>query len=205
MSLPYARTFDEAYLYLDLRPCVCGETELDERITSSVTVDGQPGERISGHCSNCGRSRQFTFEMPGGMPEVSFEVRYGKGAEPSRLIDCGEWLGVSELYATAGEQHLAGFGDEPDDEDLTRGYYLLTSALSSLDEVMKFLPDGAAEVPEGAFWSQAGRMVYESSPERFTRDALTDERAALRARLAEFEQRYGESDDTSDDAATTRG
>jgi hypothetical protein len=206
MNLPYARTFDEVYLYLDLRPCVCGATDLDERITSSVDVDGRPAERVSGHCGSCGRSRQFTFEMPAGPPDVSFEVQYGKGDEPSRLIDCGEWLGVSELYSSAAEQHLEGLGDEPDDEDLTRGYYLLTSALAALDEVIKFLPAGADEVPEGAFWSPAGRMVYENATERFGRDGLTDEREALRARVADFERRYGSSDDdTSDDDAVARG
>ncbi|GAA4215178.1 hypothetical protein [Actinocatenispora rupis] len=204
MSLPYARTFDEIYLYLDLRPCVCGETQLDERVSTSVVVDGEPAERISGQCASCGRPRQFTFRMPPGPPEVSFEISYG-GDEPSRLLDPGEWLGVSELYGVAADEQTRDL-DPADDEAVTRAYYLLASSLAAVDEVLKFLPAGAAEVPEGAFWSQAGRMVYETSAERFERDRLTAERAEIADRVAEFEQRYGASDDAdAPDATAERG
>jgi len=55
VSLPYARTFDEAYLYISLRPCACGETEFEDRCAQSVAAAGVTGERISGRCARCGR------------------------------------------------------------------------------------------------------------------------------------------------------
>lgn len=196
MALPYARTFDEIHLYLDLRPCICGETQFEDRSSTSVTVDGTRAERISGHCAGCGRRRQFTFEMPPGTPEISFDIRYGKGDEPSRLLDAGEWLGVSELYAVAAEEQLREL-DPNDDDQVTRTYYLLSSASAAIDEVIKFLPDNAAEIPEGAFWSQAGRLVFETSPERFGRDRLVEERDDIRARVADYERRYSSQDDSA--------
>lgn len=196
MALPYARTFDEIHLYLDLRPCICGETQFDDRTSTSVKVDGTAAERISGHCAGCGRQRQFTFEMPPGTPEISFDIRYGKGDAPSRLLDPGEWLGVSELYTVAAEEQLREL-DPNDDDQITRTYYLLSSAAAAVDEVIKFLPDGSDEVPEGAFWSQAGRLVFETSPERFGRDRLLEERNDIRARVADYERRYSSQDDSA--------
>jgi len=204
MSLPYARTFDEIYLYLDLRPCICGETQLDDRVSSSITVDGVPAERISGRCANCGRSRQFTFQMPPGPPEISFDIAYGRGDEPSRLLDPGEWLGVSELYAVAADEQI-GELDPTDDEAVTRAYYLLSSSRAALDEVLKFLPPGGDEVPEGAFWSQAGRLVYETASDRFTRASLESEFDHVRSRITDFEQTYGSDDaETSEDQTADR-
>jgi hypothetical protein len=76
-----------------------------------------------------------------------------------------------------------------------RTYYLLSSAVAATDEVLKFLPEGAPAVPETAFWSQAGRLVYESSPDRFTREGLVAGRDVSARRLAEFEERYGDDEE----------
>jgi hypothetical protein len=97
MSYPYARTFDEAYLYMELRPCVCGEPEFD-KTTASVIEDQTTVHRYSGNCPNCGRARQFTFRMPDEPPRISFDMVYGWGDEPSRLLDPGEWLAVADLF-----------------------------------------------------------------------------------------------------------
>ena len=64
--------------------------------------------------------------------------------------------------------------------------------------MLNFLPEGADAVPESAFWSQAGRLVYESSPDRFSRDALVAERDERAGRLAEFEDRYGDDEEPAD-------
>lgn len=201
MALPYARGYDEIYLYMGLRPCVCGETEFDDRVSTTVTLDDQPAERFSGHCGGCGRFRQFTFAMPAELPDLSFDVRYG-GDEPSRLLDPGEWLGVAELYTSSARLEL---GDPPGeltgDDEITRVYYLLTSTVAALDEVLKFVPEGAGAVPEGSFWSQAGRLVYEMMPDRFGRDGLTRAREQAQARVDEFEEKYGtdEEEEEPDD------
>jgi hypothetical protein len=195
MPLPYARTYDEAYLFMDLRPCPCGESEF-ERSSTSVPGDGGPVVRFTGNCPNCGRRREFSFRMPEELPELDFEVNYGPDGEPSQLLDAGEWLGVAELYEAVARERLGGTDDRDlDDDEVTRTYYLLSSSVAATGEVLKFLPEGAGTVPESAFWSQAGRLVFESSPERFSRDSLVAERDERARRLAEFEDRYGDDEE----------
>ncbi len=189
MSYPYARTFDEAYLYMELRPCVCGETDFD-KTTASLVEDGVATERYSGNCPNCGRARRFTFRMPDEPPAISFEMRYGWGDEPSQLLDPGEWLSVADLFEANAQAELNS-GDITDERQLTSIYYQLSSALAATEEVLKFLSSGVEAVPEEAFRSQPGRMMFELVPERFRRTALSAELADRRQALAEFEARYG--------------
>ena len=63
---------------------------------------------------------------------------------------------------------------------------------------MKFIPPDADSVPEGAFWSQAGRLVFERAPERFGRARLDHQREQLRERVVEFEDKYGTEDEEAD-------
>ena len=189
MSYPYARTFDEAYLYMELRPCVCGESEFD-KTTASVIEDGVSVERYSGHCPNCGRARQFTFRMPEEPPRISFDMVYGWGDEPSRLLDPGEWLGVADVFAANARVELDG-ADSADEQRLTRIFYQLSAAIAATGEAVKFLPSGADRIPEEAFRSQPGRLRFELSPERFRRTNLDAELAERKRTMADFEKRYG--------------
>lgn len=192
MSYPYARTFDEAYLYMELRPCVCGESEFD-KTTASVIEDGVSVERYSGHCPNCGRARQFTFRMPEEPPRISFDMVYGWGDEPSRLLDPGEWLGVADVFAANARAELDG-ADSADEQRLTRIFYQLSAAAAATEEAAKFLPPGAERVPEEAFRSQPGRQRYELSPQRFQRTNLEAQLKERRDLMADFENRYGTDD-----------
>jgi hypothetical protein len=193
MSYPYARSYDEAYLYMELRPCVCGETDFD-KTTASSFEDGSPVTRYAGQCPNCGRDRRFTFRMPDGPAEISFDMRYGRGDEPSHVIDPGEWLGVADLFEANARAEL-GSGDIGGDDQLTAIFYLLSGALAATEEVVKFLPPGARRVPEDAFRSQAGRMLFELTPDRFTRVELERTRAEREAALAEFDRVYGPAEE----------
>lgn len=72
-----ARTANEAHLYMDLRLCGCGAGRFP-RGSSILTL--------------------FLFRLP-AEPESGEEgFRYG-AAEPSTLIDAGQWLWVAEGYA----------------------------------------------------------------------------------------------------------
>jgi len=191
MSYPYARTYDEAYLYMELRPCVCGESEFD-KTTASVIEDGTSVERYSGNCPNCGRARQFTFRMPEEPAPISFDMVYGWGDEPSSLLDPGEWLGVADVFAANARAELDGLDPaKAEEERLTRIFYQLSAAIAATEEVAKFLPSGADRIPEDAFRSQPGRLRFELSPERFQRVHLEAELADRKRIMADFEERYG--------------
>jgi hypothetical protein len=183
MTLPYARTYNEAILFIRLRPCGCGEMEAHWEDVP-VPVTGPPMRYFTGECVGCGRRREFTIAMPDGAVRRD-DVVYGDGDEPSQAIDPGEWLGVSDLYGQRAEEVLTdeNFG-EP--EDVGEVYYALAARVSALDEILKFMPTNADIMPEWLCRSITGRAVFEANPNRFSRDALLAERAALQANLDRF-------------------
>ncbi len=167
MPLLIVRTRDEAHLYMDLHPCECGsiETDWDSALVSS---DADLARAYRGACSDCGREREFVFAlsprvvMPDGWPTFG-------GGEPSKLLDAGDWLWVADMMA----------GNLPaDDADEARRQ--LNVASKSMDEIMKFIPDGADEVPGEAFWSERGQQVRDADPGRFCLDRLEVARETYR-------------------------
>jgi hypothetical protein len=160
---PLARSSDEAHLFMELHPCVCGEVEFGG-VSSVVEVDGVWISRYAGPCEGCDRRRAFEFRQP---DEITVPVA-GSWADggPSELIDAGQWLWVADVYAS-----------RPSDVD-ERADLLL--AAGALDEVWKFLPDGEAEVPSSAFWTVRGREVRDTEPGRFRRERLAAARETYR-------------------------
>lgn len=187
MTIPFARTFNEAILFIRLRPCGCGEMEAEWQDVA-LSVNGQPVRYFTGACANCGRPREFTIAMPADADRRD-DVVYGDGDEPSQVIDPGEWLGVSDLYGQRAaevltDEHFGGPGD------VNVVYFALSARVSALDEILKFMPANADAMPEWLCRSITGRAVFEANPNRFSRDALLAERAALRANLDRFVKDY---------------
>ena len=187
MTIPFARTFNEAILFIRLRPCGCGEMEAEWQDVA-LSVNGQPVRYFTGACANCGRPREFTIAMPADADRRD-DVVYGDGDEPSQVIDPGEWLGVSDLYGQRAAEVLTDehFGGPDDVNDV---YFALSARVSALDEILKFMPANADVMPEWLCRSITGRAVFEANPNRFSRDALLAERAALRANLDRFVKDY---------------
>ena len=164
MTVPVARTSQEAHLHMDLTPCGCGEPRFDRTGAVVTLPDGELGSRYAGHCAACGAAREFHFRLPEHSFEVppDIEVSYG-GPAPSELLDAGQWLWVADRYAStvpAGPERLA-----PDQQRIARAR--LSAAIAAIGEVLKFLPDDAEDVPSSAFWTPLGRSVYEPDPGRF--------------------------------------
>jgi hypothetical protein len=156
MRPPLARTNAEAHLYMDLRPCdACGHRGFTGD-SAMVFVDGELCSRYTGVCPRCGTERAFTFRLPEEIRlPLERDIVFG-GPEPSELLDPGEWLTVADLAAGR---------PDPDDEDLAL-------AAAAIDEVLKFVPAGAEEVPPQALRTEDGREVYEREPGRFRRVRL---------------------------------
>ncbi len=170
--VPLARSRDEAHLYLDLHPCHrCGS--VDVRWEDALVVVSQgPARRYFGTCRGCGQERDFVFLLPErrGLPPAGPGVSFGDG-RPSQLLDAGEWLWVADLTA----------GRVPTD-DPPGAWRALAIATAAVDEILKFLPDGADEAPDSAFWSVRGRRVRAEEPGRFRRDRLVRMRDFYRER-----------------------
>ena len=132
-------------------------------------VDGVLCSRYTGSCRRCGRRREFTFRLP---EEISLpvgpDVTFG-GPEPSELLDPGEWLMVADLAAK-------GAADASD----------LTLAAAATEEALKFIPEGADQVPPEAIRSVDGQQIYAEDPGRFRRRRLEVVAATYRELAAKF-------------------
>ncbi|GAA3660735.1 hypothetical protein GCM10022224_025160 [Nonomuraea antimicrobica] len=159
MTFAVARTRDEAHLYLDLHPCACGSPETTWGSALVGTEEGL-ASRYSGVCAECGAQREYLFALPDKPVLPAGHPTFG-GAEPSQLLDAGEWLWVADLSA----------GNVPVDDD-AEARRALSVATAAVEEVVKFVPPGADEVPEDGFWSLRGREMRAAEPGRFQLDRL---------------------------------
>jgi hypothetical protein len=177
VALLLERSVEEAHLYMAMHPCdVCGESDFECR-SAVVMAEGDLASRYEGECDGCGTSRQFVFRLPETVSLPGQRMRFG-GPEPSELLDAGEWLWVAGNFAA-----VEPLGDLADlaGEELAVARADLAGAAAAVDEVLKFLPEGADEPPDEAFWSDRGRRVREEHPAEFGR-------ARLEARRAKYEE-----------------
>ncbi|MFG2042846.1 hypothetical protein [Dactylosporangium sp. NPDC048998] len=173
-----ARSNEEAHLYLDLHSCECGGE--DAARNSAVSLDGDQWiVRYTCVCAGCGRSREVAFRQPES-PARPAAGGWAAGDEPSELIDAGEWLWVSDMFAGTPADV-----DGLSPEEAAQAREDLTAAGAALDEVVKFLPGGAEEVPATAFWTERGRQLRQAEPGRFRRERLAAVRDRYHALLAE--------------------
>ena len=173
MGFPRARSSAEAHLFMDLRPCRCGETSF-ARHALTGTAGGELVTRYSGSCPQCGLAREFAFALPERPPPAGAEPVFG-GPEPSELLDPGEWLLVADRAAAQGPAHGTG-GDG--------ARHALGTAIAALGEVLKFLPQDAAAVPPEAFRTYPGQSLHDRELARFRRARLDAVREAYRELLA---------------------
>jgi hypothetical protein len=173
-----ARSIQEARLYLDLHPCTCGHTDGFDPELSLELLDGRQVARYSGVCAGCGRRRQYEFAL---LPPVTGGAEYG-GAEPSRIVDAGEFLWVSDS-ATDRALSLVDLADE---RSRSAAHTSFAVAIAALEEVLKFVTAGATGIPAERMRSELGRRMYDANPDRFQLERLNRRREMLvdaRARL----------------------
>lgn len=180
-SPPLARTPDEAQLAMSLSPCSCGSADFVSNV-ALFEIDGELVDRYSGACRSCGTHREFLFRVP---PEplvpLPGEFRFGDGT-PSQLLDPGVWLAVADHYARLSP----GDTSRLDAVGRRAAWQTMTRAAAAMDEVIAFIPRGAARVPENAFSSPMGRQVRDREPGRFGRARLEVVRDTYRQILAEL-------------------
>jgi hypothetical protein len=179
---PLARTNMEAHLHMDLRPCGCGEAKFDRASSVVELPGGELASRYAGDCARCGSLREFIFRLPQRISSPpAGEIRYGD-AEPSQLLDAGEWLWVADSYARAvpAEPHRLP------DPDRRQARARLANAVAAIDEVLKFVPRNGADVPSSAIWTALGGSIYTREPGRFLAVRLAAVKEAYRTSLRRF-------------------
>lgn len=180
VALLLERSVEEAHLYMAMHPCeVCGESDFECQ-SAVVMAEGDLASRYQGPCDGCGTAREFVFRLPEAVSLPGNRMRFG-GPEPSELLDAGEWLWVAGNFAAVeplgdlAAEDLAA--EELTGEELAAARADLAGAVAAVDEVLKFLPDGAEEPPDEAFWSERGKRVRAESPADLRREHLEARRA----------------------------
>ncbi|MEV5435305.1 hypothetical protein AB0K80_04625 [Streptomyces sp. NPDC052682] len=175
-----ARSMQEAHLYMDLHACVCGAEEF-EREHRLEDRDGVLFAVFEGVCPQCGRARSFEFRMSDELPPAP--PAFG-GAEPSRIIDPGEFMWIGDRVSTESGLRLLNTPLAEHREIRPATAY----AIAAFEEVAKFLPEGADRIPEERFTSERGREMYAKNPDRFTRAGIDDALERKRAILADIDR-----------------
>jgi hypothetical protein len=139
----------------------------------------------------------WTVTSPVGEVEVPYRsedaartvgTRFGLGV--SLLMDAGDWVQVASVYARrALDADLAYTGQPGQDRRSVELNWEF--AADCLTEALKFLPEGADEFPQEAFWSELGVRTYEQNPEFFTRAKLVEDLTYYRGTLSDFRELYG--------------
>ena len=170
-----ARSPLECHLYIDLNPCLCGGRveQTDHRLTM---INDRLCAKYAARCSACASEIEYLFALSDDIvpPEC-----FG-GSTPSTIIDAGQYMATSELAARQVSMPLTT------EEARGRARYWLGRAVACIDEVMKWIPDGAEEVPEAAFFTPVGRQNRDREPGRFRRIRLAAVHRAYRQILIEL-------------------
>ncbi|WP_326693296.1 MULTISPECIES: hypothetical protein [unclassified Streptomyces] len=174
-----ARSPQESHLYIDLHGCVCGTTQFD-REHRLENWDGVLVSVYEGSCPQCGRTRSFKFTISDDRPPAP--PAFG-GPEPSRIIDPGEFLWISDQVSTQSGLRLLNTPLAEHHEIRPATAY----AIAALEEVAKFLPEGADQISEDRFTSERGREMHAKDPTRFTRQEITAALELKRRVLADID------------------
>jgi hypothetical protein len=195
-SVPVARTPLEAEVYLSLLPCDrCGETGTDWEYGARTSVDGRIIDQYVGECPSCGADRAATFARAGDPPPGAGTVSRFGGAQPSELLDAGQWLAVAGSVEALATMDGTSLRDRLTCVEYARDAYL---------EALKFLPPGAQSVPESALFSEEGRRAARAEPLNLTRDwieAQASDAGDWADRLRASADSDSDSDSDSDDRA----
>ena len=140
-------------------------------------------------------------------------TQYGEAAD-RRLADVVTEPDPGEQRAReqpAGEQaageHPAGGlrpGEQPgwhDHQAWSELTGLLARSAAAVDEMLRFLPDDATELPRDAFYTPWGRELRDREPERFARGTLATEATVRRQKLDSFVAAHPEPLQETDEVA----
>lgn len=136
-----ARSIAEIELFMRLRPCQCGSTDVST-LTESLTVGSSAVQRrYSGACPNCGRAREFELETPRPLPDP-LPDKLGPGA--STLLT-GEEL---DRAAAAADAKISANPGALDPDAYYRSVGALNDAITFNNEALELLTGGARAAAE---------------------------------------------------------
>jgi hypothetical protein len=188
-----ARTLAEGHTYISVMAATGPPPNVTLRPTMQDTTltEGQDAWTLS-----YGQGADLIeVEVPYMSEDIArrFGVMFGLGV--SRLIDAGQWSQVAATYARRAFDRDFSLTDGVGTAEERRLVELdWEFAAEAQGEVVKFLPDGADEVPPQAFWSELGNWARAQQPELFTRAKVLDDYEFYLGTLDDFRTLHGPSE-----------
>jgi hypothetical protein len=155
----------ESTVYLGLAGSTCGGRGF-ELVEHRQEI--RAGERYWVYettCPRCGERRRFEFAVA-DEPAPPYP-EFG-GAQPSQLIDAGQFLAIGERAAAGVPEEPAGLSGE----EFAAAYESIAVAVAAVGEAVKLVPPGADAVPPSTLRSPESRELYALEPYRFQRRHL---------------------------------
>lgn len=176
-----ARTLAEAEVYLSVLAAGADAPPADGTPETTRT-EGPDGWTV--------RSALGEVHVPYRSEEAARLVGATFGLGNSLLLDAGDWVQLASVWARrALDADLAYRGDPGQDRAVVEHNW--EYARDAIAEALKFLPDGADELPDEAFWTELGLRTHAQDRELFTRAKLTEDYEFYRDTLEDFRSLYG--------------
>jgi hypothetical protein len=180
-----ARTLAEAQVYVSL------STVVDKALPATEPAPIEPGvNSVEGEDAWTLTTTAGQIVVPYASEQAARSVgsRFGLGV--SSLVDAAQWVLVAEAYARRALAADLDYTGEPD-QDRSSVELNWEFAADAVGEALKFLPDGAEDVPESGVWSDLGTRSRAQNPQMLTRGKLTDDLQYYRGTLDDFRALYG--------------
>jgi hypothetical protein len=193
MTVLRARTSREEHEYMMLAIGECSGHGVSITTVATFKEGSEWANTYAVDCPRDGKHWEFSFVSDAEPADAPDRVVFGYGREPSRLVDAGQWYVVFSFYVSAVRNAQVRAGDALPDLDSGRAIVdWIDRARAAVEEILKFIPEGADRVPESAGWTDAGRHAYRAAPDQFDRTTLerivTELDAAIDTYIARYEQ-----------------
>jgi hypothetical protein len=189
-----ARTIVEAHLYLSLLRAegALGDSDPGDPSGWTTLVEGAQGWVLQADGAG-GAFEPFGIAIAYRDLAESRRTGVRFGSRTSTLIDAAQWQELGVEYAgQAVGAGLKAAGAPGDRARLDEAALAWQFAIDLVGEALRFLPDGADELPADAFWTAGSLRVREADPGRFTRAALTHQLETYRQLREDFLDLMGE-------------
>ncbi len=195
-----ARTLNEAQTYFALMRVTPGDSP-DELAPALVNPPQEPNTTLTG-TSRVEGPESWTVsygdedegviqvEVPYASEDLARRVGVVFGMGVSPLVDAAQWVLISRTYARrALDEDMTTVHPSP--EVRRRIELNWQFAAEAVGEAMKFLPEGATELPPEAIWSRLGTETRAENPDWLTRAQLQDDYEYYTGTLEDFRALHG--------------
>lgn len=191
MTIIRARTYAEAHEYMMLAVGDCAGHGFETRTLRTFREGDRRARTYAVDCPRDGNHWEFTFVTDPRLDDSSDSTALSYGPGQSKLIDAGQWYVVFSFYVNAVRDVQERGCDALPDLDTARAIVdWLDRSRAAIEEILKFLPEGADRVAESALWTDTGREAYRYASDQFDRTTLERIIAGLDAAMQAHVARY---------------